>query len=162
MKQFLLMGLTMAALLILTIHVTKALELTSTPEGWTDDLEAAIQQARTERKLVLVDFSGSDWCGWCKRLDREVFNTKEFLSGAKDKYVLVMIDSPRNKTLLSNKAKKRNPALIRKFGISGFPTVLILDGEGKTLFRTGYQRGGPREYLKMLDREVGVEPDFSL
>lgn len=146
-------------LAILSMAVLTALAATSTPEGWTDDLDAALKQAKTEKKLVLVDFSGSDWCGWCKRLDREVFGTEEFRTGAKDKYVLVMIDSPRDKSLLSAKAKDKNPKLTKKYGIRGFPTVLILDGNGKTLFQTGYKSGGPEKYLEMLDREVKDAPD---
>ena len=134
---------------------------TSTPEGWTDDLDAALKQAKAEGKQVLVDFSGSDWCGWCKRLDKEVFDTAAFRAGAKDKYVLVMIDSPQDKSLLSDAAKEKNPGLVEKFGIQGFPSVLVLDGDGKTLYRTGYQRGGPEAYLAMLDRELRDAPDVA-
>ena len=134
---------------------------TSTPEGWTDDLDAALKQAKAEGKQVLVDFSGSDWCGWCKRLDKEVFDTAAFRKGAKDKFVLVMIDSPRDKSLLSDAAKEKNPRLVEKFGIQGFPSVIILDGDGNKLYQTGYQRGGPEAYLEMLDRELKDAPDVA-
>ena len=131
---------------------------TSTPEGWTDDLDAALKQAKAEGKQVLVDFSGSDWCGWCQRLDKEVFDTAVFRKGAKDKFVLVMIDSPQDKSLLSDAAKEKNPGLVEKFGIQGFPSVIILDGDGNKLYQTGYQRGGPEAYLEMLDRELKDAP----
>ena len=88
-----------------------ALFATSTPEGWTDDFDAAKAQAKSEGKLLLVDFSGSDWCGWCKKLDKEVFATPEFLAGVKDDYVLVMVDSPSNKSLLSDKPRSRTRSL---------------------------------------------------
>ena len=123
---------------------------TSTPAGWTDDFEAAKKQAAAEGKLMLVDFSGSDWCGWCKKLDREVFAKPEFLKGVKKDFVLVMIDSPRDKSLLSEKATKQNPELQRQYKISGYPTVLILDAEGEVLEKTGYREGGPKKYVKYL------------
>ena len=123
---------------------------TSTPAGWTDDFEAAQKQAEREDKLLLVDFSGSDWCGWCKKLDNEVFAKPEFLKGVKKDFVLVMIDSPRDKSLLSEKAAKQNPELQRKYRISGYPTVLIMDAAGEVLDKTGYRDGGAKAYVKYL------------
>ncbi len=129
---------------------TCALFATSTPDGWTDDFDAAKAQAKSEGKLLLVDFSGSDWCGWCKKLDKEVFATSEFLGGVTNDYVLVMIDSPSNKSLLSEKAKEQNPKLARKYKVSGYPTVLIMDCEGEVVEKTGYRRGGPQPYVEYL------------
>jgi len=123
---------------------------TSTPAGWTDDFEAAKEQAGKEGKLLLVDFSGSDWCGWCKKLDNEVFAQPEFLKGVKDDFVLVMIDSPSDKSRLSEKAAKQNPGLLKKYGISGFPTVLIMDAAGEVLDQTGYRDGGAEAYVEYL------------
>lgn len=121
------------------------------PVGWTDDLDAAKKQAAEEGKLLLVNFSGSDWCGWCIRLDNEVFSKKEFLDGAKDKFVLVFIDSPRDKNRLSEKGKARNKKLVDEYGVRGFPTVMILDEAGKPIAQTGYVRGGAKKYLQHLD-----------
>ena len=115
-----------------------------------DDFEAAQKQAEREDKLLLVDFSGSDWCGWCKKLDNEVFAKPEFLKGVKKDFVLVMIDSPRDKSLLSEKAAKQNPELQRKYRISGYPTVLIMDAAGEVLDKTGYRDGGAKAYVKYL------------
>ena len=123
---------------------------TSTPAGWTDDFEAAQKQAEREGKLLLVDFSGSDWCGWCKKLDSEVFAKPEFLKGVKKDFILVMIDSPRDKSLLSEKAAKQNPELQKKYSISGYPTVLIMDAAGEVLDQTGYRDGGAKAYVKYL------------
>ena len=123
---------------------------TSTPAGWTDDFEAAKKQAAAENKLLLVDFSGSDWCVWCKKLDKEVFAKPEFLKGVKKDFVLVMIDSPRDKSLLSEKAAQQNPVLQRQYKISGYPTVLIMDAAGEVLEKTGYREGGPKKYVKYL------------
>ena len=127
-----------------------ALFATSTPAGWTDDFDAAKAQAKSEGKLLLVDFSGSDWCGWCQKLDKEVFATPEFLAGVKNDYVLVLVDSPRDKSLLSEKAKEQNPKLARKYKVSGYPTVLILDSEGEVLEKTGYRKGGTQPYVEYL------------
>jgi len=123
---------------------------TSTPAGWTDDYEAALKRAAAEKKLIVADFSGSDWCGWCMRLDKEVFDTETFRKDATNRYVLLMIDTPRDKSMLSEKAKKQNPELLKKYAIRGFPTVLMLDKDGKVVHKTGYQRGGPAPYLETL------------
>ena len=120
------------------------------PKGWTDDFEAAKEQAAREGKLLLVDFSGSDWCGWCKKLDKEVFSKPEFVEKASKDFVLVLIDKPRNQSKLSDKAKEQNPKLCEKYKIKGFPTVLMMDAEGKVLGKTGYLEGGPEKYLKNL------------
>ena len=125
---------------------------TSTPEGWTDDFEAAKARAAAEGKLLLVDFSGSDWCGWCKRLDKEVFSKPEFLEGVKNDFVLVFIDAPRDKSLLSEKAKKQNPEVKKKYSeyVEGYPTVLLLAADGSFLDKTGYRKGGAEAYVKHL------------
>lgn len=137
-----------------------ALAKTSTPEGWLDDYDAALKKAAAENKHVVIDFSGSDWCGWCKRLDEEVFATDEFRKGAAEKYVLLMVDSPRDKSLLTPEAAKNNPKLVEKFNVEGFPTVVVLDSKGEEVMRTGYQAGGPEKYLKMLDEEIRFAPEI--
>ena len=138
----------LAAAVAVIAGVTSA--ATSTPAGWTDDFEAAKKQAAAEKKLLLVDFSGSDWCGWCKKLDKEVFAKPEFLEGAKKDFVLVMVDSPSDKKLLSEKAAEQNPKLVEKYDVHGFPTVLIMDADGTVLDETGYRDGGPKKYLEHL------------
>lgn len=131
--------------------VSSKVAATSTPAGWTDDFEAAKKQAAEEGKYLLVDFSGSDWCGWCVKLDKEVFSKKEFLDGAKKKFVLVFIDSPKKREKLSPLAQKQNPKLVEQYKIEGFPSVLLMDAEGTPLATLGYQKGGAENYLKLLD-----------
>ena len=121
---------------------------TSTPEGWLDDYDAALKKAAEENKHIVVDFSGSDWCGWCKRLDKEVFATEAFKKAAAEKYVLLMVDSPMDKSLLTEKAAKENPRLAEKFGVEGYPTVVVLDPKGEEVCRLGYEKGGPEKYLE--------------
>ncbi len=122
----------------------------STPPGFTDNLDEALAKAKAEGKLVYVCFSGSDWCGWCKKLEREVFAKPEFVPAVQKDYVLVFIDSPENKGVLSERAKKENPKLVKKYGIEGFPTALILDGDGQKVGATGYRNGGPKAYAEHL------------
>ena len=122
----------------------------STPRGFTDNLDEAIVKAKAEGKLVYACFSGSDWCGWCIKLEKEVLSKEEFLSGVTNDYVLAFIDSPRDKSVLSEHAKSANPALVKKYKIRGFPTALIFNGDGKKVGETGYRKGGAAEYVKHL------------
>jgi len=147
-------------LLCAALSASVAFAKTSTPEGWLDDYDAALKKAAAETKHVVVDFSGSDWCGWCKRLDKEVFATDEFRTGAAEKYVLLMVDTPRDKSLLSPKAAKENPKLVERFGVRGFPTVVVLDPKGEEVCRLGYEKGGPKKYLEKLESEIRDAPDI--
>ena len=122
----------------------------STPKGFTDNLDEALAKAKKEGKLVYVCFSGSDWCGWCQKLEREVFAQPEFVPAVAQDYELVFIDAPANKGVLSARAKVENPKLVKKYGIAGFPTALILDGEGKKIGETGYRKGGAKPYAAHL------------
>ncbi len=129
---------------------------TSTPVGFTDNLDAAFKTAKATGKYVYACFSGSDWCGWCKKLDEEVFSHKEFLDGVTNDFELVYIDLPQNKEVLSEHAKAANEGLVKKYGISGFPTALIFSADGERLTQTGYQAGGPTAYADYLK---GVRKD---
>ncbi len=131
---------------------------TSTPTGFTDDFDAALKASATSSRPVVVVFSGSDWCGWCKKLEKEVFAQKDFLKDATNRYTLVYVDSPQNESLLSATAAKRNPELVKKYAIQGFPTVFVLDAKGCVLGKTGYRRGGGAAYLKHLDGIVANGP----
>jgi len=116
---------------------------------WQADYDAALKQAATENKYVLVDFSGSDWCGWCIKLEKEVFSQPEFNAYAKENLILVLLDFPKSKPQTPEQ-KAKNQALAEKYGIEGFPTVLILNPQGKVIKRTGYQPGGPTAYVEMI------------
>ncbi len=120
-------------------------------EGWTSDFEAAKKQAAAEKKDLLVDFTGSDWCGWCIKLNDEVFKKDEFKKGVKDKFVLVELDFPQDESKLSDATKKQNAELQEKFGVEGFPTILLCDASGKPFAKTGYAEGGPEKYVEGLN-----------
>ena len=117
-------------------------------DGWLTDLDEGIKVAKAEKKAILVDFTGSDWCGWCIRLKKEVFDQKEFAAVTKD-FVLVELDYPQKKKQ-SDEVKAKNKALSEKFAIEGFPTILLLDAEGTPFAQTGYQAGGAAKYLAHL------------
>jgi thioredoxin-related protein len=120
-------------------------------EGWSSDFSASQKVATAEKKDLLIDFTGSDWCGWCIKLKEEVFSHDEFKDGVKDKFVLVELDYPRDKSKLSEETIKQNEELKEKYGIRGYPTILLTDAEGRPFARTGYQPGGPEAYVKHLD-----------
>jgi protein disulfide-isomerase len=116
---------------------------------WNGNLEKAIEQAKKENKAVLVNFTGSDWCIWCKRLSAEVFQQKEFKAYADENLVLVMLDFPRD-IQQSQETVNYNNMLAQKYGIQGFPTILIFNNQGKLVAQTGYQPGGASNYVKHI------------
>lgn len=118
---------------------------------WLTSLAEAKAEAAKRKVPILVDFSGSDWCGWCIKLDNEVFSTPVFQEYAAKNLVLLMVDFPRSKAQ-DAETKKQNNALVEKFGIEGFPTVLLLDENEKLLARTSYQPGGAESYVKHLGK----------
>ncbi len=117
---------------------------------WQDDFNATLKQAKEEDKLVLVNFSGSDWCYWCKKLSNEVFSKDDFKTYAKDNLVLFIADFPKG-TQQSQVLKAQNENLARKYGVRGFPTIFLLDGDGNTVAQTGYQEGGAANYVKHIE-----------
>ncbi|MCE9604416.1 MAG: thioredoxin family protein [Planctomycetia bacterium] len=122
---------------------------------WLTDFEAAKAQAKAAKKLLLVDFTGSDWCPPCMRLKAEVFDGEAFKTAAPEQFVLVELDFP-NKKVLSDELKKQNAELAKRYEISGYPTVLLLDVEGNVVSRTGYRPGGSEVYVKHLQDLVST------
>ena len=133
----------------------------SVPKGWGEDFAAAKEEAKNSGKLLLLAFSGSDWCGWCVKMEKDIYSNKTFIKKAKEKYVLVMIDNPRNKGILSKMAQRQNPDLVKKYGIRGYPSTVIARPSGEVVKRFGgYQRDGVDAFLEKLDAvaaEAGVE-----
>ncbi len=109
----------------LTLLMPLAMVAPSFAAEWLTELPAAQAKAAAENKAILVDFTGSDWCGWCIRLRKNVFDTPEFASYVQDKFVLLEIDLPRGNKLTPEQ-KAVNEALAKRFKITGFPTVLVL------------------------------------
>lgn len=144
----------MLASLLLALTVSLS---TAAGEGWMTDFEAAKQKAAAENKDLLVDFTGSDWCGWCIKLVDEVFKHDAFKQGAADNFVLVELDFPQDKSKLDEATQKQNEMLQKKYSIQGFPTILLLDDQGRPYAQTGYQAGGPEKYLSHLDGLLAVK-----
>lgn len=117
---------------------------------WNTSLPKAQAQASKENKLVMLDFTGSDWCGWCIKLNKEVFSTSEFADYAKKNLVLVEVDFPRHKEQ-SDEQKKANQALQEKYKIEGYPTVIVLNGAGKKLGELGYM-DSPKKFIAELEK----------
>jgi len=114
-----------------------ALKLVAAEGAWLTDLPKAQEKAKAENKLVFMDFTGSDWCPPCKQLHKDVLTSKEFSEFARDNLVLVEVDLPRLKPQ-TPELQRANRELQRKFKVSMFPTLIILNGEGKELGRLQY------------------------
>ena len=135
----------------MTMLLGGALAVRADGPAWFADATKAQAQAKAEKKLVLLDFTGSDWCGWCIRLNSEVFTKPEFAEYAKKNLVLVEVDFPRRKKL-SPEQEKANNALAAKYQIEGFPTLVILDGNGRKVGALSYMAGGPKPFIAELDK----------
>jgi protein disulfide-isomerase len=141
---------TRSLLIILALLLSPALPVRA-DLTWSTDFKKAQEQAKTDKKLILVDFTGSDWCGWCIRLNKEVFSQPEFKDYATKNLVLVEVDFPRAKPQ-SSTVVHQNEELAERFGIQGFPTIIVLDGEGKKVGELGYMPGGPSAFIEQLER----------
>jgi thioredoxin-related protein len=119
-------------------------------DRWTEDAAAAVKQAQAESKDLLLLFTGSDWCPPCKRLEEEVFSKAEFNDAAVKNFVLVKFDFPQNKEL-PPETVKQNEEWQGRFGVSGFPTVILVDQSQLPFGVLGFEEGGPTNYLKRLD-----------
>jgi protein disulfide-isomerase len=117
--------------------------------NWHINLQEAIEIAQTENKNILVNFTGSDWCIWCKKLSAEVFSKEKFSEYASENLVLVKLDFPRKKQL-PEEEQQYNYQLLTKYGVRGFPTILLMDSNGKLVRQTGYVQGGAENYIKHI------------
>jgi thioredoxin-related protein len=120
--------------------------------NWSTDLSKAQAQAKSDKKLVLLDFTGSDWCPWCIKFDNETLDTDKFAQYAKTHLELVLADFP-NKKPQSDALKAANAALKDKYKIDGFPTYVLLNADGKEIGRqVGYAPGGPEAFIAKLEK----------
>ena len=123
---------------------------------WLTDVPAALQKAKAENKMVLLDFTGSDWCGWCMKLKAEVFQHPAFIAFAKANFVMVELDYP-HKTPQSDELKQANAALAKQYEITGYPTVIVLNGAGEQVDKTvGFISAGLPGYLDHFSKIPGM------
>ena len=140
MRRYLFMGIA-GIIMMMALNVEA--------KNWETDFQKASASAKESGKYLLLDFSGSDWCGWCIKLEKEVFKKSVFKKYAKDNLVCVLLDFPKNKKQ-SKKLKKQNAELAKTYGIRGYPTVIVLSPDGELVDKTGYKKGGPKVYVKHL------------
>lgn len=148
------MGMKSPALAIFSLAVSFSVSAFAA-EGWLSDFAKAKSQAVGEKKPILMDFTGSDWCTWCIRLRKEVFDTDTFKKAAPQNFVLLELDYPQEESKVPAAIRDQNAKLQQQYAIQGYPTILLADAEGLPFARTGYQKGGPEEYLKHLDELRG-------
>lgn len=120
---------------------------------WNTDHAQAVAEAKANGRPILVNFTGSDWCGWCVRLREQVFDTGIFASWAKDRVVLLECDFPRSRSLPAE-IVRQNEELADRYQIGGFPTILVLDDQGRVLATSGYQRGGAAKWITDLEEAL--------
>ena len=138
--------------LLLTLLVSlTAVSLSMGAESlWMHDFEAAKAKAVKEGKPIFINFIGTDWCGWCIKLQKEVFSKKAFQDYAKENLVLVEVDFPKKKEQTAE-LKAQNKKLDKEYGVEGYPTLYLLDATGKKLTEDiGYREGGPEAYVEHL------------
>ncbi|RPJ35919.1 MAG: DUF255 domain-containing protein [Verrucomicrobiaceae bacterium] len=134
-----------------TVAALTATAYASAPAGWSTDLEKALVQAKAEKKSVLVEFTGSDWCPPCIVMRKNVFSKKEFVTAASKNFILVELDFPKGNKELGEK----NQPFAEKYRIEGFPTVILLDSEGKEFSRFfASEYPTVKEFLKHLDEAL--------
>jgi protein disulfide-isomerase len=140
---------------IFTLSLLLLMSLTINAQDlvWETNVNKAIERSNTEKKPIFLFFTGSDWCGWCIKLQNEVFKTPEFAAWAKQNVVLVDLDFPR-RTPQADELKAQNNSLQQTFAIQGFPSIRIVNSdlkEGKISFDLlgglGYMAGGPSAWL---------------
>ena len=113
MKARGLLGWAFVLAAAIVVPASAAKVSSSVPNGWIEDFKAAKKEAAASGKYILLAFSGSDWCGWCKKLEKEVFSQSEFVRDAQKAFVLTMIDNPRDKSILSKVAERQNNTTFR-------------------------------------------------
>jgi len=117
---------------------------------WLTDWNEAMKMAQSLARPVLVDFTGSDWCIWCQKLEEEVFSKDEFIKYAKGNFILLKVDFPRE-IEQSDELKAFNQQKLKEYKVEGFPTIVIINEKSQEIARTGYRPGGAEKYIKHLE-----------
>ena len=119
---------------------------------WQHDYSKAQEEAKTNHKLLFLNFTGSDWCGWCIKLDKDIFSQPQFKDYAHDNLVLVELDFPRKKSQPTEE-RKQNLELAQKYEVLGFPTIVVLNENGQTVWKfDGYFPGGLEAFIAQLQK----------
>ncbi len=125
--------------------------------GWLNDYKKAQQEAKASNKFLMLDFTGSDWCGWCKKFDKEILSQSQFQDYARENLVLVEVDFPRpggsRWTAQPAELKKQNQELAQQYQVEGYPTIVVLNGDGQKLWQyDGYFPDGAAAFIAQLEK----------
>lgn len=133
------------------IAALSASAFANAPEGWLTDVDEAIALAKKENKAVMLEFTGSDWCPPCIAMKKNVFSKPDFLTKASKKFILVHLDLPQG----NQEVRERNLPLVEKYAVEGYPTIILLDSEGREFNRFfGNQFPSVDEFIGKLDRSL--------
>ena len=141
------MKLMTKVMLVLSVFGTG---LMAAEDLWTENFEAAKKEAKKTGKDLIMNFTGSDWCIWCKRLEGEVFSKEYFQQEAPKDFIFVKVDFPQDKSKQSQEIKDQNNKLASEYSIQGYPTIILATADGETYFQTGYRDKGPEEYVEHI------------
>src|SRR4051812_5075348 len=120
--------------------------------SWSSDYKKAQEEAKAGHKFLLLNFTGSDWCGWCIKFDRDILSKPEFKDFAQNNLVLVELDFPRAKPQ-PPEVRKQNRELAQQYEVVGFPTIVVLDSDGQKVWQyDGYFPGGPEAFIAELQK----------
>jgi protein disulfide-isomerase len=126
--------------------------LTRAESDWLHDWNKAQEEAKANHKLLFLNFTGSDWCGWCIKLDKDIFSQPQFKNFAHDNLVLVELDFPRRKSQPTEESKQ-NRQLAQQYEVLGFPTIVVLNSNGQKVWQfDGYFPGGPEAFIAQLQK----------
>ena len=137
---------------VLTASIFFSGQVARAESGWLNDYKKAQEEAKAGNKILLLNFTGSDWCGWCIKFDRDVLSRPQFKEYARNNLVLVELDFPRVKTQ-SAELQKQNRQLAQQYEVVGFPTIIALNSDGQKLWEyDGYFAGGLEAFIAELEK----------
>ncbi|MBL8890311.1 MAG: thioredoxin family protein [Planctomycetaceae bacterium] len=129
-------------------------------DDWETDIDVALAAAKQDGKHLLLDFTGSDWCPPCIRLENEVLSQAAFLTEAAKHFHLVKLDFPQNQLLVPAKLMEKNQEWMKRLGVDGFPTLVLLDSQQRPFGFMGYTAGGPPVFLEQLQKRLSAKARF--
>lgn len=156
----LLVSICLSAVATLAFAGEGAARKGAVPGRWTHDYEAAAKVAKEQGLPLMLKFTGSDWCGWCMLMEKQVFSHKDFAKWADGRVLLVTIDQPRDPSVVPDEFKNRNAQMMSQYGIRGVPCYVILDSDGKEIGRLGASAdASPSSFTKSFEKIVGTMPE---
>lgn len=143
-----------ALLALFLVALGAAIGFCSEPNGgeWSCDYDTAVQDSRNSGRPIMLVFTGSDWCVWCQKLDRDILSKPEFSKWSK-KLIKIKVDFPQSSSL-SEEITNRNQQLLQRYGqhVESYPTVLFINAEGKVLAKTGYINNDVNNWIANADQ----------